>query len=84
MSCNNCSSCGCETEDAQDVQQFVPGKEYYIGEFFKYGNGIYKVVYGTKYNCSFCDLELCGDFRCAHHERSDSNDVGASLYDSEE
>lgn len=82
MSCNNCSSCSCETEN---VQQFVPGKEYAVGEFFKYGSGVYKAV---DFNgCGVCDLvfsDACDYFVCTHHQRSDSIDVGAILYDSEE
>lgn len=85
MSCNNCNACGCETEGVQDVLQFVPGKEYSVGEFFKYGNGIYKVVEsGCNHNCPLCDLKLCDEFVCSYYERSDYINIEAILYDSEE
>lgn len=85
MSCDNCSSCNSFSCETEDVREFVPGKEYVVGEFFKYGNCTYKVVEsGCNHNCPLCDLKLCDEFVCTCYERSDSNVVEAILYDSEE
>ena len=86
MSCNNCNACSCEAEGVQEVQQFVSGKEYTIGEFFKYGKCTYKVIKGgNDDSCPLCDLRVCNEeFKCTRYERSDEIDIEAILYDSEE
>ena len=90
MSCDNCSSCNsfsCETEDVQEIQQFVPGKQYSVGELFKYmyDKRVYKVVRNRL--CWLCDFHMtfaCSSFPCTKDERNDNTEVQAILYDSEE
>ncbi len=85
MSCNNCNSCDCEQKDVPDVQEFVLDKEYTIGEFFKFGERVYKVVTASKdCNCPLCDLGMCEILKCTACERSDGREIEAILYDSEE
>ena len=86
MSCNNCNNCSCETEDVREIQQFVPYKEYTVGEFFKYGKDVYKVVNGSSDDaCPMCDLRLCSSYiKCTRYERSDEDNIEVILYDSEE
>lgn len=91
MSCNNADngsfcSCSCETKDV--VPEFVPGKEYAVGEFFKINNEVFKVTREINwYSCEPCDFnktDNCGALNCTNSERTDRTQVQAILYDTEE
>lgn len=96
MSCNNsCNNCSCDNtensyEDSEyipDYQEFVPDKEYAVGEFFKIGNEVFKVILGNdNKDCKNCEFDIyleecCGIFKCNKCVRQDNQIVVVILYD---
>lgn len=88
MSCNNCCSCGCNADNTPKVQEFVPRKEYTVGECFKINNEVFKVIrdinWGACPTCDFHKTDNCSDFNCLGTIRTDRTQVQAILYDTEE
>ena len=86
MTCNNCQ---CKSNN-EEIEDFDEDKEYSVGEFFKMGNEVFKVIEGTdslylhSRDCMICDLPyeiIKCRFRCSRYERKDRIGVTAILYD---
>ena len=82
MTCENCGAC---TYSNEEYQEFIPYKEYAIGEFFKVGNKVFKVIEESKdYPCEDCDLGdsmWCHHVACTAQGRDDLTEVAFILYD---
>lgn len=80
--CGNCEGCSCgKQEGVQEskVEEFVKGKVYVPGEFFKMGKKTYKTLIDTEADCGYCDLvdlAPCGSMLCT----STSKNQGGVFY----
>ena len=98
MSCNNsCNSCSCnntensyeDSEDIPEYKEFIPNKEYAVGEFFKINNEVFKVIDTLKLphnSCVYCDfnameVEYCNGFKCDGYPVISDFNIAAILYD---
>lgn len=83
MTCNNCN-CTC-SDNTEEYQEFVPNKEYAIGEFFKIGREVFKVVSDYSLSCNKCEFKhlssTCYSNVCEPDARFDEVPVSFILYD---
>lgn len=80
MTYNNCSKCS----NNEEYQEFVPDKEYSVGEFFKIDKEVFKVVEDGRYPCESCDFSrksVCEGMICSDCQRSNEDSVQFILYD---
>lgn len=81
MTCNNCSKCS----NNEEYQEFVPDKEYSVGEFFKIDKEVFKVVGDVEDDCVSCEFLtnnfFCNNSVCGFSERMDQTSVQFILYD---
>lgn len=82
MTCNNCSN----YNNKNNYQEFIPNHEYKVGDFFKIGSEVFKVVEGDGDDCTNCDVWSnsdagCHSKVCSEYERDDGLDVFFILYD---
>lgn len=74
-------------EDIPEYQEFIYHKDYSIGEYFKIGKEIFKVITDMNDCCENCEFntgilaEYCKKFLCAEYGRADMNNVCVILYD---
>lgn len=84
--CGNCDGCSCgKQEGTQEskVEEFVEGKVYAPGEFFKIGKKTYKTLIDTESDCGDCDLvdlATCGLMLCTSASKNPEG-VQYILYD---
>lgn len=85
MTCKYCNSGNCyKHEDETEYQEFIPNKEYAVGEFFKIHKKVFKVIEDSTHPCEDCDFyveSICEDMICSVQQRTNEDSVQFILYD---
>lgn len=82
MTCNNtCCNCSYDVH----YQNFNSDKEYIVGEFFRIGKEVYKVILDEMEGCTNCEFQnvptLCSKMICGYEMRYSEDSVVFILYD---
>lgn len=78
-----------DSEDIPEYQEFIPDKEYAVGEFFKINKEVFKVTIDNcnVKGCHLCDFNVenfewyCTNFNCEAGRRKDMRYTITILYD---